>query len=163
MADKNEKRQRLIRERVVALAVVHLTRRPDLQVAEVDEDIGFDLRVRILRSEGGLREFGVELRGAWSAVTRKQANSVLGVAVREAQRFGPFFFPVCMFFFSMDETQGWYTWIAEPVVTETGKARLKQHQEASCEALDRGALDTIIEKVNRWYDAYLKSDALATG
>jgi hypothetical protein len=163
MADKNENRQRLIRERVMALAVMHLTRRPDLKVSEVDEDIGLDLRVRIQRPEGGLREFGVELRGAWSRVTREHANSVLGVAVRQAQRYGPFVFPVCMFFFTMEETQGWYTWVAEPVISEAGKARLKYHQEASCEPLDHRALDVIVEKVNRWYDASHHSEVVMTG
>jgi hypothetical protein len=130
MADKNEKRQGLIRERVLALAVMHLTRRPDLKVAEFDEDIGFALRVSSLRPEGGLREFGVELRGAWSTASRARANAVLSLAVRQTQQYGPFIFPICLFFFTMKETQGWYTWVAEPVVTETGKARLTRHHEA---------------------------------
>ncbi len=71
-------------------------------------------------------------------------------------------FPVCLFYFTMEETQGWYTWVAEPVVTETGATRLAHHEQASCELLDRAALDLIVEKVNRWYDAYLKSAAIAS-
>jgi hypothetical protein len=33
------------------------------------------------------------------------------------------------------------------VITEAGKARLQHHQEASCEPLDKRALDVIVEKV----------------
>jgi hypothetical protein len=62
----------------------------------------------------------------------------------------------------MEETQGWYTWVAEPVVTETGAARLAHHEAASCEPLDRATLDLIVDKVNRWYDAYLKSEVIAS-
>ncbi len=53
MADNNGKRHRLIRQRVAALAVMHLTHRQDLKVAEVDEDTGVDLRIRIVRPTVG--------------------------------------------------------------------------------------------------------------
>src|SRR5579884_4076069 len=85
MADKNEKRQQLIRERALALAVMHLTRRQDLKVAQADEDIGFDLRVRILRPEGGLRKFDIALRGAWPTVSDRRQ---LTFPIALTHRFG---------------------------------------------------------------------------
>lgn len=157
MTDKHEKRQKLIRERGAALAVMHLTRRDDLRVTQIDEDVGLDLRVRILSSEGGLREFGVELCGAWSPIDQAHANKILTGAIRETQRYGPFFIPVCLFFFTMEETQGWYTWVAEPVVID-GRAQLKQHRKAESDPLDKHALDALVERVNLWYDARLSGE-----
>lgn len=154
MADKPSNQKLLIAKRVRALAVMYLTRRRDLTVEEVREEIGLDLTVRFLpQDKEGIRQFGVELRGVWGSVTKEHADKVLGRSVREAQRSGPFAFPVCMFFFTMEDNKGWYTWIAEPVVRGR-KAELRRHQEADCRPLDKAALEEIVGRVDGWYDAF---------
>src|SRR4051812_22100120 len=103
--------ERFIAERVRALAVVYLTRRDDLIVTEETADIGIDLWVTLnLEDKDGHRKFGVELRGVRTAVTAAHANNVLYPSMQNMLRYGPFPFPVVLFFFTMDDNEGWYTW-----------------------------------------------------
>ena len=157
MANKAARQEMLIAKRVRALAVMYLTRRSDLMVEEVQEDIGLDLIVRFApENKEGIRQFGVEPRGVWSSVTKEHADKVLVASVRQAQRHGPFAFPVCMFLFTMEENKAWYTWVAEPVV-QTGKAILRMHQRADCQPLNNAALNQIVAHVDRWYDTFLEN------
>ncbi len=145
----------LIGKRVRALALMYLTRRSDLMIEEVRDDIGLDLIVRFTPADGeGVRQFGVGLRGALSGVTKGNADKVVGRAVREYGGYGPFGFPVCLFFFTMEDNAGWYTWVAEPLVTPDGKAALRMHTDADCKPLDKTALDEIVGLVDGWYEAF---------
>ena len=155
MARKIGQQQRFINERARALAIVYLTRRDDLIVTEETADIGVDLWVTLnLEEKEGHRKFGVELRGVLTAVTADHANQLLYPSMQGMKRYGPFPFPVVLFFFTMENSEGWYTWAAEPVVSPEGDFELIQHGEASCHPLDTGAIDVIVEAVDRWYDAF---------
>ncbi len=59
---------------------------------------------------------------------------------------------VC-FHFSLDDDKGHYAWVAEPAVTAEGP-RLMMHQAAPLPEADQAALDEIVGKVDRWYDAF---------
>jgi hypothetical protein len=152
---QNTTQQRFIAERARALAVVYLTRREDLLVTEEATDVGVDLWVTLnLKDKEGHRKFCVELRGARTAVTADQANKVLDPSMQKMLRYGPFPFPVVLFFFTMENNESWYTWVAEPVVSSGGDFELVQHGEASCHPLNSEAIDEIVEAVDRWYDAF---------
>jgi hypothetical protein len=152
---QNTTQQRFIAERVRALAVVYLTRRDDLIVTEEATDAGVDLWVTLkLENKEAHRKFGVELRGGWTAMTRDNANKTLYPSMQRMLRYGPFPFPVVLFFFTMENNEGWYTWVAEPVVSLEGDFELVQHGEASCRPLNSGAIGEIVEAVDRWYDAF---------
>jgi hypothetical protein len=157
MADKNTQQTMLIGKRVSALAVVVLTRRADLVVEESRGESGPDLLVRLMPAgKEGERQFGVETKGAWPAMTKDRADIVVGRSVWEAQKHGPFAFPVCLFFFTMEENQGWYTWIAEPFI-HARKAQLQMRGAADCKPLDQTAVDDIVSRVDRWYDAFYEN------
>jgi hypothetical protein len=152
---QNTTQERFIAERVRALAVVYLTRRDDLIVTEETADVGIDLWVTLnLADKDGHRKFGVELRGVRSAVTADHANNVLYPSMQKLLRYGPFPFPVVLFFFTMENNEGWYTWVAEPAITTGGEFELVQHGTASCRPLNSDAIDDIVEAVDRWYDAF---------
>ena len=154
MAQKTTQ-QRFIAERVRSLAVVYLTRREDLIVTEEATDIGVDLWVTLnLEDKEGHRKFGVELRGGWTAMDDDHANKSLYPSMQKMLRYGPFALPVVLFFFTMENNEGWYTWAAEPVVSSGGGFEIVQHDEASCRPLNAEAIDEIVEKVDRWYDAF---------
>jgi hypothetical protein len=155
MTQKISQQKRLLRERARALATVYLTRRPDLTIREERADIGVDLLV-CLHPDGkeGLRQLGVEFRGAVSAVTADHANKVLGPSMQKMLRYGPFPFPVVLFFFTMENDQGWYAWAAEPYIAADGSPELRQHGEADCRKLDEQSVDEIVDLVDRWYDAF---------
>jgi hypothetical protein len=146
---------RFIADRVRALAVVYLTRRDDLIVIEEPADVGVDLSVtHNPKNKDGHRKFGVALRGVWAAVNADHANQVLYPSMQKILHYGPFAFPVVLFFFTMENNEGWYTWAAEPMVSPTGEFEIVQHGEASCRSLDSGAIDEIVDEVDRWYDAF---------
>ena len=70
MAERNSRQSRLIAERARALAIIHLTRRPEVTVREVTEDIGIDLLAFITPgNKSGVRQFGIQLEGGWEGVT----------------------------------------------------------------------------------------------
>jgi hypothetical protein len=85
-------------------------------------------------------------------VTDDQANKVLRPRMQAMLRRGEFPFPVCLLYFTMQNNEGRYTWIAEPVL-EDGHPVLTYHGEADAKKLDKEALDSIIDKINLWFDA----------
>jgi hypothetical protein len=161
MAEKQKKRKkktrqdRLIAERAHALAIIHLTRRPEVTVREVTEDIGIDL-LAFIKPAGrrGVRQFGIQIKGSWEAVTAARAKEILRPSMRKTLGDGPFPFPVLLFLFTMEKDQGWYTWVADPVVSPDGGIELRVQKDASCQPLDEHAVDEIVSRVNGWYDGY---------
>jgi hypothetical protein len=150
--DKRVER-RFIGERTRSLATVVLTRREDLKVTAADGDAGPDLYVRIEHGKGGgERKFGVVLRGEMATVGPERANRAVRPALESLSKIGNFPCPVCLFFFTMEKDEGWYTWVDEPVVSDDGVPRLDLHSEANCRPLDKPAVDDIVDRVSRWYD-----------
>ena len=155
MALNIARQTRLIGERVRALATVLLTRRGDVSIREVAEDLGLALIGTVHQQEkSGLRQFGVALRGVWKAVTAEHANAVLRPSMRNMLRLGPFPYPVVLFFYTMEDGEGWYSWTTEPHLTSDGGFELRANEEASCHPLDDEAVDGIISRVDAWYDAF---------
>jgi hypothetical protein len=127
-------------------------------IEEVKDDIGLDYIVRFhTKGKEGLREFGIALRGVWAAVTKNHADQVLGPAMQQMKPYSPFLRPVCLFFFTMENDAAWYTWVAEPIVSEDGKPLLRFCDEPDCRQLDKRGLKEIIERVDWWYDALFPS------
>jgi hypothetical protein len=142
-----------IADRARNLAVVFLTRRADLDVQDIKEDTGLDYLVQIVpdhRPTG--KTFGILLRGAMSPVTEEQANQVLKPTAASFGKLGPFYYPGCLFFFTMRDDQGYYTWLLEPVITARGSPKLAYRPDPDCRELDDAALDHIVSTVNAWYD-----------
>ncbi len=63
-----------------------------------------------------------------------------------------FTYPVCLFFFTMREEQAFFSWLAEPVVTDAGP-KLVHHDKADCEELTDKLLGQVVDQVVAWYDA----------
>jgi hypothetical protein len=99
---------RYIAERVEALAIMHLTRRPDLNVRREIRPGSqvMDLMVEIAGQGRPLRKktFGVYLQGTKTPVTIAHANAILGISL---QRFfgdyGEPAIPFCLFYFTMED------------------------------------------------------------
>jgi hypothetical protein len=147
-----------VAERSKVLARVYLTRRDDLVIRDpgAGRDVGLEYLVGITREgeKSSVRQFGVVLRAARDRVTEEHLNKILRPTMESFLRVGEFPYPVCLLYFTMDDNQGYYTWIAEPTLTEDGKPRLQVHSTADCKKLDREALDKIVSQVDAWYDAF---------
>jgi hypothetical protein len=140
--------------RARSLATVYLTGRDDLVVREANEDDVVDLQVLIKNPhKAGARTFGVELQYVKSDVPSDRANALLKPRLEVLSSYA-FSFPACLFFFRMKNDKGFYTWVAEPVVTAEGTPVLCPHNTASVAELDTAALDDIVAAVNAWYDAF---------
>jgi hypothetical protein len=158
MPTKEQKRTVLVEKRARALALMLLTRRGDLLIEEVQDDIGLDYIVRFhTTGKEGLRELGITLRSAWASATKDQADQVLRPAIQEMRQYGPWLRPVCLFFFTMEDDGAWYTWIAEPSDSQEDKPTLRWCDKPSCRQLDKRTLREMIERVNLWYDAVFPS------
>src|SRR5882724_12920095 len=115
----NDSKKRFVAERARVLATIILTRRGDLTIVDTKKDTGLDLHVYIDREDKPMRlMFGVLLRGVHSPVTVEQANRVLGPTMAQFQGMRKFTYPVCLFFFTMRGEQAFFSWLAEPVVTD---------------------------------------------
>jgi hypothetical protein len=145
-----------VAERTRSLAVVFLTRRDDLCPENAEEGTGLGFLVRIVHNHRPTgKSFGIVLQGAMSPVTEEQANKLVKPAMAAFHRLGPSPYPVCLFFFTMRDNQGYYTWLQEPVVTDRGSPKLVRRTDPDCQKLDNDALDHIIVAVNAWYDVLL--------
>lgn len=159
--DNNE----LLDKRLHALAIIQLTRRPDLTVHDQEFDFGCDLVVSVHHDReprrAGLRLFAVQIKGGWKKVPAPKANLALRATIRELQQAGPWPFPFVVFYYSMEGDQGWYTWATEPVISSRGECSLQVQEKPACQPLDDRALDQIVERVDGWYDAFFARSALA--
>lgn len=157
MPDNNQ--EWYVAERSRAMLIVHLTRRDDLILSEGAKETGLDYLVKIKRDNEVLsvRQFGLFLRASVKPLSLPQLNKVLRSQVRSLLRGKNFTYPVCLLYFTMQDNQGYYTWMMEPVLTEDGKPQLRRHSDASCVQLDHAALDKIVSQVNAWYDAFFSS------
>jgi hypothetical protein len=142
--------------RLPSLAIMHLTRRPDLRVKQEARVGGkvLDLMVEIVDGEGpAWKRFGVYLQGTTSRVTIEHINKVLNISLRRfLNDYGEPTLPFCLFYFTVGEGQGFVTWIAEPLVKE-GSPTLKYHDKADFVVLDQEALDRIVDQVNSYFEA----------
>jgi hypothetical protein len=141
-----------IGEKAKALAMVLLTRRDDLEIRETKAENGLDYTVRIKSEEGaGPRAFGILIRATMSPATIEQANAQMrptmgGLVATQV------LMPVCVFYFTVKDDRGYYTWAHEPVL-EKGQARLRARREPDCRPLDDESLEQILSLVGNWYDA----------
>jgi hypothetical protein len=143
-----------IEERARALALVLLTRREDLVVKETGEENGLDFTVYIKTEDNlGNRPFGIHLAATMTPVTLDTANDQLKPVLEKVQSVGPFLFPVCVFYFTVKDDQGYYTWAYEPTVTAEGEPKLAAHSTAQCRRLGNESLEEILSAVKRWYDS----------
>jgi hypothetical protein len=155
VAEKRTKRDEFVAERMRVMATVVLTRRDDLSISrppegEADVDLLVDVRDR---HNPGLRRFGVLLRGDSPPATEVSLKKTLHSALRAIRDLKHIAFPVCLFYFTMEDNRGYFAWIVEPVLTEEGNPKLASPTASSLVPLDNGALADIVDRVRAWYDA----------
>jgi hypothetical protein len=152
-----ERQQYFIAERVQNLAALYLGRIPCLIFTQLgDVDTGFDLLAVIKGDKPGVRQFGVELRGTWEAVDKQHADRVLRPAFAQLAQYGGFPFPVFLMYFTMQNSQGWFSWISRPTDT-AGKAGLDLLGKPSCEPLNDKTIAQAVEEIDAWWDRFYKS------
>ncbi|WP_413172655.1 DUF4365 domain-containing protein [Anabaena azotica] len=140
-----------------ALAVVYLTRRDDLIVSQQKKGEGvLDFSVTISKDGNYTgRIFGVEVKATVSSSELIQHNDIFKLKnnkYNHLQVFRDLPFPVCLFFFTLDNDQGYYRWILEPIINEGNNVSLKINENEELKKLNDQEIDNIIVMVNSWYD-----------
>src|SRR5208337_2760287 len=140
-----------VAERARALAMLFLTRRKDLVVKETKEENALDYTVYIkTRGDARNRSFGVYMEAGMTPVMPDGADKQLKPVMGKVQSIGAFHFPVCVFYFTVKDDQGYYAWAYEPIVTAQGQPGLRAHEKAHCRKLDNESLEAIVSAVKRW-------------
>ena len=57
--------------------------------------------------------------------------------------------PVCLFFFTMSDERAYFSWLAEPVLTD-GAPKLIHDGKADCVELTDDRLDRVVERIVEW-------------
>lgn len=138
--------------RARALLIVHLTRRDDIVIDEFTHDYGVDMLARMLK-DGQItqRMFGIQLKATVKLVDDVQTSLKRFVENVEWLADAPF--PVCLFVFIMENDQGFYTWLVEPIVSDEQKPTLRVHTSHDFIELTPQTLDMLIARVDHWYTA----------
>ncbi len=118
-----------VAERAEALATLFLTRRNDLEVipsGRYGRNTNYNLLVRIAmdRTSTETREttFAIEVKGIRSEKKRGEHAFLVNYTRSELRNVG---LPICVFLFAVDDEQGYYRWLFEPVISPHGKAELR--------------------------------------
>jgi hypothetical protein len=145
----------LAAERARALAIILLTNREDLRIIEPKAgDPVIHFLVEIDKSpRAALRTFGVVWDAQIPPSTDVQANRALKPILERLAGVIEYTFPVCLFYFTMQDDRARYTWVAEPVVGADDRPDLVIRRDARCSPLDPEAINAIVVRVEAWYDA----------
>jgi hypothetical protein len=68
------------------------------------------------------------------------------------QTFKDLPFPVCLFFFILENDRGYYKWILEPQINEQKQVSLHFNENDELKELNDKEIANIISIVNSWYD-----------
>jgi Domain of unknown function (DUF4365) len=143
-----------IGQRAESLALMYLTRRNDLIVSRQQENYGLDFLITVSkdRSYSG-RLFGVQVKATASTPKSIQGDEIVEIKlnITPIEYFTELPFPVCLFFFTLDNDHGYYKWILEPIIEEK-YPKLHWNLSNEFKQLTDEEIDKIISAVNRWYD-----------
>lgn len=145
-----------IGQRAEALTRVLLTRRDDLLITPVhDDDHGVDFRVEITSNKQPTgRIFGVQVQARLQALPPHALILPNGYALARATHAT---FPICLFFFTMEDNGAYYQWLVEPILTKEQQPKLSKATKNQVERLNSEEVDRIIGRVNEWYNSLYKT------
>lgn len=143
-----------IKERAQQLAIVYLTRREDVRVTKNPAQVGPALLMSLLEDgEDTGRYLGIEVGGTVSERGLKRTEQAIEVSPSvlngSTARDSPF--PVCLFFFTMQDDCGYWKWVQEPIFHNQRGGGLSLNEGTALVRLTNQELDTIWASVEEWY------------
>lgn len=64
---------------------------------------------------------------------------------------------MCLFFFTLEDDQGYYIWLKEPFINEKNLPKLRPSTTLTLSKLDNAALERITSDVSAWYNALFQT------
>ena len=140
-----------IKERSEAIACLMLTKRKGIRVRnEREREAGVDLLVEIGEEDSlSTIHFLVLVRGTVSFEEKLWKPSVKPLFATNPKVLS---LPTCVFVINVRENRALYSWLAEPSV-EDHLARLRFASKGTFEELEQEIVETILDRVEQWYDA----------
>ena len=148
----NDKEPWYMGERAQSLAILALTDHPEVSVLPQNEaDAGPSIYVA-LREAGkpAGRLFGVDVRGMVSGGPGGTGN--LSIDADSQLHYRDITFPVCLFLFTVNDGQGYWGWVQQPVFSAGKGPALKWSETLALKPLGPAELSGIIHAVAHWYD-----------
>lgn len=143
---------RFFETRATQLAIVHLTRRRDIQVIQEPYmgNVRLDLLVSLLEDGRDVnRLLAVEVK----AVSSKSVLERGGQKVRRQRPdLASLDLPVCLFIFSMEDDQGYWQWLRKPDNDCPDTRCLHSVQSHALKPLTSDAISQVLDTVRHWYD-----------
>ena len=152
-------------QRSEAIAVMHLTRHSDVRVARQEDDYAFDLLVHLQKDgQDTGRMFGVEVKGRHTLpdgarVERRLTGRPDQIHIplhreHDLSRLidADFPFPLCLFYFTMDDDEGYVRWLLEPADESGSVPTLRRVTDDEFVELTDDVLSGVIDSVHTWYD-----------
>ena len=147
-----------IDERAEQLAIVYLTRHPELVILppSLDAlDLDYLVRIQTLPPQQS-RVFGVKVTGVLDGSVMQLVSGEVEFP-QSTSRLNPLALPdnmpICELLFIMETDEGFYRWLKEPGQDAQGQAILFLPRTTSFQVLDRASLVKIVDQINVWYDA----------
>jgi len=112
--------------------------------------------VTLLKDRGySGRLFGVEVKATVSNPKLVQRDDIIEIKLNldSLQCLAELPFPVCLFFFTLENDQGYYKWILEPVIEGQSNSKLFFNKSNKFKKLTDDEIGNIISAVNSWYDS----------
>jgi hypothetical protein len=98
--------------------------------------------------------FGVILRATSDPLANERAAEMhINSRFRVPKSAVRYPFPVLVLLFSMQSDNGYYAWRMEPDLSQAAPI-LFLNERLACEKTSRAGLDSLVEKVRSWYEAY---------
>jgi hypothetical protein len=142
----------VVAQRSELLARVFLTRRLNINVHPFgdnnDEGLNFICTIRDDRVKGFL-PFGVLVWGTAKELSTETEATAYGRQKKKVLRQSTFFFPVVVLLFSMQDDQGYFSWLVEPC--QEGN-KLFHVPELKFKTFDTKHLDRMIKRIASWYN-----------
>jgi hypothetical protein len=143
-----------VAERAKALTQVIVTRREDLAIKEIKEDGTFDYFLCIRRENSyDLCRIGLVVKAAMTFGAQDETSSQLKETAERIYKIGSCSFPVVLFYFTAKDDRGFFAWIWEPEIDESGTPKLSFQSSPSLRDLNDKSLDEIVNTSEQWYDA----------
>jgi hypothetical protein len=148
-----------LERRALALATVLLTRHPNVTVVSPQNDVGYDLEVRI--ASGSVfagRMFAIELKARRALIDVGTKTDPMHIKLREplrralrdgVRRLRDLPFPLLYMVFAMDTDRAFFGWLREP---ETRKLKLATPPIEIAESWSDHTHRQIVERVEAWYE-----------
>ena len=147
--------EQFIGERAEQLAIVYLTRSPEIAIERLSSDFGLDMLITIRPNQSATgRVFGVQVKARNKAPQNFESLTLRA----EPEAYQDFTFPILTIVFTMDNDQGYSPGLILPKTRDVNLSTQNTYRPYSAEihdewrSLNEYPIQQLISEVNAWYD-----------